>query len=123
MNVGYSTHGCWASLEKIKHLEVEDRGNPWFEDDGLDLESLEGIWVTLDPQKALWYLFPAEDFGSEEYREALKNAETHLFQVDLTGAVEVLRDGEGGFLYIRRKEANQNGKEVRRCGTNQPRKS
>jgi hypothetical protein len=111
MNVGYSTHGCWASLEKIKHLEVEDRGNPWFEDDGLDLESLEGIWVTLDPQKALWY------------REALKNAETHLFQVDLTGAVEVLRDGEGGFLYIRRKEANQNGKEVRRCGTNQPRKS
>jgi hypothetical protein len=103
MNVGYSTHGCWASLEKIKELEVEDRGNPWFEDDGLDLESLEGIWVTLDPQKALWYLFPAADFESEEYRKALENPEAHLFQVDLTGAIEVLKDGDGGFLYIRKK--------------------
>jgi len=103
MNVGYSTHGCWASLEKIKELEVEDRGNPWFEDDGLELEKWEGIWVTLEPPKALWYLFLAADFESEEYRKALENPEAHLSQVDLSGAVEVLKDGDGGFLYIRKR--------------------
>jgi len=105
MNVGYSTHGCWAPLSELKEIEVEDRGNPWFHDEGLDLESMEGIWVTSDPQKALWYLFPAEDFESEEYRKALENPETHLFQVDLTGAIEVLEDGDGGFLYIRERRS------------------
>jgi hypothetical protein len=103
MNVGYSTHGCWASLEKIKELEVEDRGNPWFDDEDLDLESMEGIWVTLEPPKALWYLFLAADLESEEYRKALENPEAHLSQVDLSGAVEVLKDGDGGFLYIRKR--------------------
>jgi hypothetical protein len=72
MHVGYSTHGCWASLERIKQLEVEDRGNPWFDDEGMDLESWEGIWVTLDPQKAIWYLFPAENFEAEPIR-CIKN--------------------------------------------------
>jgi len=114
MDAGYSIHGCWASLEKIKQLEVEDRGNPWFEDEDLDLESLEGIWVTSDPRKALWYLFPAVSFESEEYRQALKNPEAHLFRVDLTGAVEVLRDEDGGFLYIREKPKKEN-KSERRC--------
>ena len=107
MNVGFSTHGCWASLAKIKELEVEDRGNPWFEDDHLELEKWEGIWVTLDPIKALWYLFSAEDLESAEYRKALKNPELHLCRVDLTEAIEVLKDGDGGFLYVRRLGANQ----------------
>ena len=104
MNFGFSTHGRWAALPEIKELEVEDRGNPWFDDDGLDLESWEGIWVALDPKKALWYLFQAEDFGSEKYRKALKDPEAHLFRVDLSGAIEVLKDGDGGFLYIREKQ-------------------
>ena len=108
MNVGFSTHGCWASLAEIKALEVEERENPWFEDDGMDLESWEGIWVTLDPQKAIWYLFPAEDFDSREYRKALENPEAYLFRVDLTGAMEVLKDGDGGFLYMREKRSKAN---------------
>ena len=107
MSVGFSTHGCWGSLSEIKALEVEDSGNPWFDDEDLDLERLEGIWVTLDPQKALWYLFPAADFESEEYRKAMENPEVHLFRVDLTGAIEVLKDGDGGFLYIRKKAYEQ----------------
>ena len=125
MSVGFSTHGCWASLSEIKELEVEDRANPWFDDDGLDLESMEGIWVTSDPQKAIWYLFPAADLESEEYRKALENPEAHLSRVDLTGAIEVLKDGDGGFLYIRKKGlgANQIRQEVKPCGTNQPRNS
>ncbi len=103
MNVGYSTHGCWAPLSELKAIEVEDRGNPWFEDEGLDLESWEGIWVTSDPKKALWYLFPAKDFDSQEYKEALEDPESHLFRVDLTRAIQVLEDGDGGYLFIRKK--------------------
>ncbi len=103
MDVGYSTHGCWAPLWELKAIEVEDRGNPWFEDDDLNLESWEGIWVTLDPEKAHWYLFAGEDFESEECRQALENPQAHLFRVDLIGAIEVLKDGDGGFLYIRKK--------------------
>ncbi len=103
MNVGFSTHGCWASLEKIKELEVEDRDNPWFDDDGLDLKSFEGIWVTFDLQKAIWYLCPATAFGSEEYRKAEAKPEAYVCRVDLVGAFEVLKDGDGGFLYIRGK--------------------
>jgi hypothetical protein len=107
MDVGFSTHGCWASLAEIKALEVEDRENPWFEDEGLDLESWEGIWVTYDPQKAIWYLFPAADFESEEYQKALEKPEAYLFRVDLTGAMEVLKDGDGGFLFIREKQLGE----------------
>jgi len=116
MSVGFSTHGCWGSLPEIKALEVEDRGNPWFDDEGMDLESMEGIWVTLDPKKAIWYLFPATDFDSEEYRKAQENPEAHLSQVDLTGAFEVLKDGDGGFLYIREKQLGEKqiSKEVKK---------
>ena len=116
MSVGFSTHGCWGSLAEIKALEVEDRGNPWFDDEGMDLDIWEGIWIALDPKKALWYLFAVTDYGSEEYRKALENPEAHLFQVDLTGAMEVLKDGEGGFLYIREKQfgGKQIGEEVKK---------
>ena len=107
MNVGFSTHGCWASLSELKEIEVEDRGNPWFNDQGLVLESLEGIWVTLDPPKAIRYLFLGADLESEEYRKALEEPEAHLFRVDLGGAIEVLEDGDGGFLYIRERRSRE----------------
>jgi hypothetical protein len=110
MVVGYSTHGCWAPLSELKEIEVQDRGNQWFEDNHIDLDSMEGIWVTLEPPKAIPYLFPGEEFESQDYQEALKNPEAHLFQVDLTGAISVLEDGDGGVLYIRKRR----GKETNR---------
>jgi hypothetical protein len=42
MNIGYSTHGYWAPLKELKEIEVEDRGNHWFDDTKIDLESTEG---------------------------------------------------------------------------------
>ncbi len=104
MNSGYSTHGHWASLKELKEIEVEDRGNSWFEDTKIDLESTEGIWVTKDPKDAIQYLFLGSELESEEYREALKHPEKYLIKVDLTEADPVLEDGDGGTLYIRKKE-------------------
>jgi len=103
MSSGFSTHGHWASLKELKELEVEDRGNPWFDDTELDVESTEGIWITSDPKDAISYLFMASELESEEYHEALKHPEKYLIKVDLSGAFPVLEDGDGGTLYIRKK--------------------
>ena len=102
MVLGYSTHGQWASLKELKELEVEDRGNLWFEDNNIELDSMEGIWVTEDPKDAIQYLFLASELESEEYLEALKHPEKYLSKVDLSGAIPVLEDGDGGTLYIRK---------------------
>lgn len=103
MVLGYSTHGHWAPLKELKELEVEDRGNPWFDDTHIDLESTEGIWITPDPKDAIQYLFLAEDLESEDYKEALKHPKKYLIKVDLNWAIPVLEDGDGGTLYIRKK--------------------
>ena len=42
MNIGFSTCGYWASLQDLKEIEVEDRGNPWFDDRDLDIENTDG---------------------------------------------------------------------------------
>ena len=98
MVLGYSTHGHWASFKEVKELEVKDRGNPW-----VDPEGTEGIWVAIDPRDAVRYLFMASELESEEYREALKHPEKYLCEVNLTGALPVHQDGDGGVLYIRKK--------------------
>jgi hypothetical protein len=93
MSIGFSTCGCWAPVQDLKEIEIEDRGNPWFDDSNLDLESTEAIWVVLDPQNAPQYL--TFTVGSE--------AEEYLFTIDLTGAIPVLEDEDGRILYIREK--------------------
>ena len=103
MVLGYSTNGHWASFKELKELEVEDRGNPWFEDTWVDPEGTEGIWVAIDPRDAVRYLFMASELESEEYQEAFKHPEKYLCEVNLTGALPVHQDGDGGVLYIRKK--------------------
>ena len=93
MNTGFSTCGCWASLQDLKEIEIEDRGNPWFDDSNLDFETTEAIWVVLDPRNAPEYL--TLTIGSE--------TEDYLFRIDLTGATPVLEDEDGRVLYIRQK--------------------
>ena len=92
MNTGFSTCGYWAPVQDLKEIEIEDRGNPWFDDSNLDLENTEAIWVVMDPQNAPEYLTIA--IGSE--------AEEYLFTIDLTGAIPVLQDEDGRVLYIRK---------------------
>jgi hypothetical protein len=93
MNIGFSTCGYWAPVQDLKEIEIEDRGNPWFDDSNLDLENTEAIWVVLDPKDAPQYLIFT--VGSE--------AEEYLFTIDLTGAIPVLEDEDGRVLYIREK--------------------
>jgi hypothetical protein len=107
MSAGYSTHGYWEKLRRIKELEVGERGNEWFDDSSINLDSTDGIWVTLDPRDAIPYLFLAEEHESEAYQKALENPEDYVFGVDLKGAVPVLEDGDGGILYIRKREGEK----------------
>jgi hypothetical protein len=93
MSIGFSTCGCWAPVQDLKEIEIEDRGNPWFDDSNLDLESTEAIWVVLDPRNAPEYLTLTVESETEEY----------LFTIDLTGAIPVLEDEDGRILYIREK--------------------
>ena len=78
---GYRTeHTKWWDLDKHREHEVEELGN-----DFPDISSLpehEGIWVTHDPKDA------------EKYGEDVR-------QVDLTGAIPIHSDGDGGFMYAR----------------------
>ena len=93
MNIGFSTCGQWAPIMDLKEIEIEDHENLWFEDNEFDLESLEAIWVVLDPTQASHYLTITINSETEEY----------LFKVDLTGATPVLEDQDGRILYIRKK--------------------
>jgi len=107
MVAGYSTHGCWEKLRRIKELEVGERGNEWFDDGSIDLDNTDGIWVALDQRDAIPYLFLAEEHESEPYQKALENPEDYLFAVHLKGATPVLEDGDGGILYIRKREGEK----------------
>jgi len=101
MTVGYNTQASWAPLRDLKEIEIEDRENPWFDNGDLDLNEMEAIWVLLDPKDAGHYLSFTIGFETEEY----------LFQIDLTGATLVLEDGDGRFLYIRKKGGGNDGKQ------------
>ncbi len=93
MITGFSTCGDWGSLRELKEIETDDRGNPWFDDTGLNLDEMEAIWVVLDPEKAPNYLSFSIGDETEEY----------LYRIDLTGATPVLEDEDGRVLYIRKK--------------------
>ena len=93
MSIGFSTCGQWSPIMDLKEIEIEDRGNSWFEDNEFDLESLEAIWVVLDPTQAPHYLTFTINSETEEY----------LFKINLTGATPVLEDQEGRILYIRKR--------------------
>ena len=101
--VGYSTHGCWASLENVKEIEVNDRGNPWFDDDGLDLSQYEALWVCLSPEDAVGYALLAEELETEAHKQAMGHPLDYVVEVDLGDARSVLDDPDGGSLYIRKK--------------------
>jgi len=100
--VGYSTHGFWAPLGRIKEIEVEERGNEWFEDDDLDLSQYEAIWVCLLPEDAVGYALLVEELGTEVHEEAKKHPLDYVVEVDLTGAISVRGDPDGGYLYIKK---------------------
>ena len=127
---GYNSYGSvWAPLREIKKLEVEERGNEWFDDSGLDLDKTMAIWVTENPKDAVLYNLPSEfrnvvdnyyragtlptkkpkeyHLGEEDYqsnRAAFLNAKNNVSKVSLAGAVPVIEDDESfgkAYLFVK----------------------
>ena len=73
----------WTPLEEMKQIEVEERGNSWFDDTEYIGQNFVCIWVT--PNKDI-----AEHYGSD------------VRIVNVTGAECKLEDGDDGHLFIKR---------------------
>lgn len=126
MRIGYNSYGDrWTPLRTIRELEVEERGNEWFDDSELDLDRTLAIWVTRDPRDAVFYLFPPEfrdavlngrldlEFLTEdddlyedfmEFLGAMKKPQDFVTAVNLSGAIPVLETLEQfaeEYLYIK----------------------
>jgi hypothetical protein len=109
--IGYSTSD-WTPYSELKRYE-RSRGNQWkFKDTDLDKKAYEGIWVTLDPKDLIPYVFGSEyrDMPMDHLKEALGDKLEDFFEnaegysVDLTGATKIIADGDGGFVFIRKKK-------------------
>lgn len=77
----------WVPLEYIKNSEVHERGNEWFDDSKYINHGYEAIWVTHNKEDA-------EMYGD-------------VRPVDLSGAIPVHEDPDGGFLYVRKSKKSQ----------------
>lgn len=77
----------WEPLEKMKHIEVNERGNDWFDDSEYINKGYECIWAC-PTQKA------ARRYGS------------FIRYIDVTDAIPLNYDGDGGYLYVRKKQLN-----------------
>lgn len=78
---GFSTHGEWKPMSVMHHLEAEERGNSWHVPAHM-MDTHEALWVTHKKTSR---------YGNQ-------------YQEDLTGAVPVMSDGDGGHLYARPKQ-------------------
>ena len=90
MTTGYSTESQWLSLKEVIGNEGETQ---CLKDSYPEIETMEAIWVVLDPQTAPQYLILIIGQDTEEY----------LFRIDLTGATPVFKEEDGRILYIRKK--------------------
>jgi hypothetical protein len=128
-------HGYWTPLDKLKQTEVDERGNEWFDDSGLDLQKSVGMYATKNPIDALFYGLAPElsDLRGHSFEELTKNipstikerveyirkefpedfkalldalkdpkvAKESVDEIEIPDeAIEVLDDGDGGFLYV-----------------------
>lgn len=102
---GYRAAGTgngWTSVED--HIDIEtERGNELFEthQEYLD-KGYEVAWVTHTSKEAGRYAISADQVNAFDRGEVPVDP-ANIDPVDLTGAELVDTDGEGGFLYARRK--------------------
>ena len=102
---GYRAAGTgngWTSIEDHINLETE-RGNELFEthQEYLD-KGYEVAWVTHTPKEAGRYAISADQVNAFD-RDEISVDPANIDSVDLTGSELVSQDGEGGYLYARRK--------------------
>ena len=96
MTIGYSTESNWLSLKEVIGHEGETH---CLRDIYAEIETMEAIWVVLDPQTAPQHLILTIGSETEEY----------LFRIDLTGATPVFKEMDGRILYIRQKGGERDG--------------
>lgn len=108
--VGYSSHGEFADATEIYTLERE-RGN--VVTSVINDPSLEAIWTTEKPEHAVRYNRAADDLD----RPATKDEISEINEVDLRGAekVPIMDDGDGGSLWVRRKDGKPLSHEQRKA--------
>lgn len=115
----YASHSHWSPLSEIKELEVNDRGNCWFDDSDLNLDKTLAKWACYLPEHALWYLFRADFHGLnpledscpreeedilkewEEFKHAWNNPESYVEIIEIGEAYAVHDDPDGGALFIK----------------------
>lgn len=102
---GYRAGGSgsgWQSVEDHIKLETE-RGNPLFDTykEYID-KGYETAWVTHTPGEAGRYVVSAGDVGAWEAGEVEVNP-ADIAELDLAASTLVGTDGEGGYLYVRKK--------------------
>jgi hypothetical protein len=105
------------TLREMKQIEVDERGNEWFDDSGYDLDHTTCIWIVHDPEEAARRDFSAELYEAdphddnpapgiieepewEEFKRAMAEPENYVEKVDLTNGWPVLDDGDGAYLYV-----------------------
>ena len=105
------------TLREMKQIEVDERGNEWFDDSGYDLDHTKCIWIVHDPEEAARRDFSAELYMAdphddnpapgiieepewEEFKRAMAEPENYVEKVDLTNGWPVLEDGDGAYLYV-----------------------
>lgn len=92
--IGYSSHGRWSSLGRIRGLELE-RGNRFPELEYPD--ETPAIWVCKTPREALRYLLTADEWDREVGEGELELvSEVDRPEHSLIVAV----DGDGGYLVL-----------------------
>jgi len=133
---GYNSYGSvWTPLKEIKQLEVEERGNEWFDDSKLDLNKTKAIWITEDPRDAVLYNLSAEfrniiddhyknnslpedvppgtNMAKEDYQEERKiflNAQNEVTKVSVNGALSLIEHHEPfgkAYLFIKPVQLKQ----------------
>ena len=81
----YSTHGSFSTLERIRELEVEDRGNDFINPPYPD--STPALWVCIKPEDCFYY---EPNFTLENLTEITIEDKHTLCNYD----------GNGGFLLL-----------------------
>lgn len=89
----------WGNLKDVVKTERE-RGNDIPKGLLRQFRNHEAIWVTHEPEHAARYALPADDWDKPISRKKALN----LVQfVDVAGALPLIDDGDGGYLYVRKR--------------------
>lgn len=96
----------WGNLKDVVKTERE-RGNDIPKGFLRQFRNHEAIWVTHKPEDAARYALPADDWHKPISRKKALNL---VERVDVAGAVPFIDDGDGGYLYVRKRAPMGRGK-------------